>query len=316
MQEKKNKQRLLSLMILSIITLLVYLFSLNDGQLKLDKQFFQVEDQTKIDGVILQSSKGKVEITYDGTAWKVNKKFLADRQLVKVLFATLLQVVPKRAVSESVKDSISNAIKKSGTQVSLYEGSELIKSFYAGANADRTQTYFQLEDNQPYLVTIPGYRVDASQVFELDESGWRDKRVFNFNWRNLKDISVSYPKDKTRDFKIDLHQKVLIIQEVEIADTTRLSNFVDDLYTLAGDQIIKRGTSASMDSLFHQPVSFQVSINDIANRNYSLKVLQWKSGQSQIPAILNDSLPMLFDKNKIFRIAKTREYFRKRNSED
>ena len=316
MQEKKNKQRLLSLIVLSIVTMLVYLFSLDDEQLKVDKQLFQVEDQTKIDGVVLQSNRGKVEITYDGTAWKVNKKFMADRQLVKVLFATLLQVVPKREVGESVKDSISSAIKKSGTQVSLYEGSELIKSFYAGANVDRTQTYFQLEDNQPYLVTIPGYRVDASQVFELDESGWRDKRVFNFNWRNLKNISVSYPKDKALDFNIDLKQKLLIIQEIEITDTTRLSNFVDDLYTLAGDQLVKKGTSASTDSLFNQSVNFQISITDIANRNYLLKVLQWKSGQSQIPAILNDSLLMLFNKNKIFRITKTKGYFKKRNSAD
>ncbi len=313
MQTIKNKRLLLLLIALSAITLLAYIFTRSDGQLSLDKKMFAAADQTKIDRVVMESFRGKVKISYDGTAWKVNTKYVADRQLVKVLFATLLQVVPKRPSNEKVKDSISIFLKKNGTHVSLYEGNELIKSFYAGANADRTQTYFQQGNDLPYLVTIPGYRVDASQVFELDENGWRDKRVFNFNWRNLKNINITYPQDSRRDFKIDLLQNLLSIQDVAIADTTRLSNFVDDLYTLAGDQLITKGKNESIDSLFNQEISFHVNVTDIAGRKFSLNVLQRKKGKNQIAGMLNDSIPMLFEKTKIFRIAKSKDFFKKQN---
>ncbi len=311
MQPSKNKQLLLSLVILSIITGFAYYLTGKDGQLELDKKMFQVEDQTKIDRVTLESVKGKVVISYDGTSWKVNNRFPADRKLVKVLFATLLQVVPKRNASESLRDSISKSLQSEGIKVSLFEGQDLKKEFFAGANADRSQTYFQQSDAVPYLVAIPGYRVDASQVFQLDENSWRDKRVFNFNWRNLKNISVNYPGDSKRDFKISLVQKLLSVDGVEVTDTTRLSRFVDDLYTLEGDQIVKAGQNQSIDSLFAQSTSFQVMVSDIASRNFKLEIKQWKSGQYQIAGLVNDSLPMLFDKTKVFRIAKTREYFKK-----
>jgi hypothetical protein len=312
MQAAKNKRLLLSLITLVVITLVVYFYTRADGQLALDKGMFQVEDQTKIDRVVMQSAQEKIEVSYDGTSWKVNNIYLADRKLVKVLFATLLQVVPKRPIGERIKDSISTSLTSGGVHVSLYVGSELVKSFFVGANSDRTQTYFQQDGNKPYLVTIPGYRVDASQIFGLDEGSWRDKRVFNFNWRNLKDITVTYSQEVKDNFVIDLQQKLLSIQGVALADTTRLSNFVEDLYTLSGDQLIKRGINSHTDSLFTSSPAFRVEVTDIAGRNYSLTVLSWKHAQTQLSAIVNDSVSMLFDKSKIFRIAKTKEYFKKR----
>jgi hypothetical protein len=311
MQTSKNKQLLFSLVILSIITAFAYYLTGKDGQLELDKKMFQVEDQTKIDRVTLETAKSKVVISYDGTSWKVNNRYPADLKIVKVLFATLLQVVPKRNASESLRDSISKSLQSKGTKVSLFEGQVLKKEFFAGANADRTQTYFQQNNENPYLVAIPGYRVDASQVFQLDENGWKDKRVFNFNWRNLKDISVNYPEDPKRDFNINLNQKLLSVEGVEVTDTTRLSRFVDDLYTLAGDQIVKAGQNQSIDSLFAQSTAFHIMVSDIASRNFKLEIKQWKPGQYQIAGLVNDSLPMLFDKTKVFRIAKTKEYFKK-----
>jgi preprotein translocase subunit YajC len=308
----KNKQLLVSLLFLLVITLLAYFLAGKDGQIKLDKKMFQVEDQSKIDRVVFVSAKGIIDLHYDGVSWKVNNKYPADMQLVKVLFATLLQVVPKRAIGETIKDSVANSLQNAGTKVSLFQGRELKKEFYAGANADRSQTYFQQNNEIPYLVAITGYRVDASQVFQLDENAWRDKRVFSLNWRNLKDISVNYPTDSKGDFHINLQQKLLSIENVDVADTTRLSKYVDDLYSLEGDQIVTKGLVPKVDSVFQESIRFQVTVSDNASRKFKLDVIQWKSGQYQIAGWVNDSIPMLFDKTKIFRIAKTKDYFKKR----
>jgi hypothetical protein len=312
MQSARNKQLLFSLILLSVITIIAYFLSITDGQFELDKKMFQVDDQTKINRVVFESAGKKVIVSYDGTSWKINNKYPADRQLVKVLFATLLQIAPKRPASETLKDSISKSLQSSGTKVSLFEGKDLKKEFYAGSNSDHTQTYFQQNSELPYLVTIPGYRVDPSQVFQLDENGWRDKRVFNFNWRNLKDISVRYPAEPKRDFKINLRQKLLSMEDVEVTDTTRLSRFVDDLYSLEADQIVKVGEKPPMDTLFMQLTSFELVVSDIASRKFKLEVKQWKLGQPQLAGVSNDSLLLLFDKTKIFRIAKTKDYFKKR----
>ncbi len=43
-------------------------------------------------------------------------------------------------------------------------------------------------------MNIPGYRVYVSGIFELDESGWREKRVFAFNWQNFQKLDAHFPK--------------------------------------------------------------------------------------------------------------------------
>jgi hypothetical protein len=119
-------------------------------------------------------------------------------------------------------------------------------------------------------------------------------------------------KKPKRDFKINLRQKLLSMEDVEVTDTTRLSRFVDDLYSLEADQIVKVGEKPPMDTLFMQLTSFELVVSDIASRKFKLEVKQWKLGQPQLAGVSNDSLLLLFDKTKIFRIAKTKDYFKKR----
>ena len=202
MQQKKNVRLLVLLLILASSTSAFYFFKSPDGRLEIDKNKFSVEDLSKIDKVILESPGGTIELKYNGTSWKVNDRYEADRQLITVLFATLEQAEPKRPVAADENSSVVDQITNEGVKVNLLEGSELKKTFISGGNSEKTVTYFYEPGDKPYVMTIPGYRIYVASILELDENGWKDKRVFNFNWRNFKSMNVTFPANSKEDFEI------------------------------------------------------------------------------------------------------------------
>lgn len=311
MQEKKNVRLLFSLIAMVAAIVVFYLLTNKDGGLEIDKTLFKTEDPTKINKVVLESPKGKIELSYNGTAWKVNDHFDADRQLITVLFATLEQVEPKRSASENERAGIVDRLTKEGVKVSLLEEGELKQTFYAGGNQEKTLTYFYSKDNQPYVMTIPGYRIYVASILDLDENGWRDKRVFNFNWRNFRKLAVSFSADPKEDFEVVSIRKSFFDIAGMDTDTTRLNNFLDDVSLLTGDGIILPTSFPKYDSLLTSSPTMKIVINDIANRSYQLELFRVIPDDPNVLGRVNDKDVMIFDRKKIFRVAKNKTYFKK-----
>jgi hypothetical protein len=312
MQEKKNIRLLISLFAISVLCILFAFFSNTDTYADVDKNLFRVEDQTQVSKIVLStpSKNQEVEIRFDGTRWMVNNSFEADNQLITVFFATLLQAEPKRPVAETLQDSIANRMEKQGISVKLYEGEQVVKDFWVSGNDQRSETYFQLAgDKTSYLVTIPGYRVFVASLFELSEAEWRDKRIFNFNWANFKSLKAHFTQQPNEDFTISFSNGLYGIVEVEVADTTKLSNFLESVFNLQADQF-NVNSSSRYDSLLKIPPTYSITILDIANRAYQLEVFPPLKDEQVILGRLNNNLSALFSPKQIAQISRKRGYFR------
>ena len=194
MQEKKNKRLAVIFVVLCCVAAATYFTGHTDGTLQVDKNLFRNHDLKELDEVKLESKDGNVELKFNGSKWIVNGQFNADASMIEILFATLQQAEPKREVPSSLRDSVSQGLKQNGVKVSLFSSGNKEIGFYAGGNSRKTQAYFCLEgqDNIPYLMTIPGYRVYVSGIFELGQKNWKDKLVFGFNWRNFESLEKKH----------------------------------------------------------------------------------------------------------------------------
>ena len=94
MQKRNNIYLLISLLGMIAFLIMMLLFKNFDNTESIDKNLFKVTDQTKIDRVVLQRNNEPVELHFDGAKWMVNNSFEADRQLIQVFFATILQTEP------------------------------------------------------------------------------------------------------------------------------------------------------------------------------------------------------------------------------
>jgi hypothetical protein len=307
MQKNKNIRLLISLIALSIATALLFLFG-NPNRSDVDKTIFKIKDQNTIDKVVFESAKGRVELKFDGAKWKVNSKYEADGQLVTVFFASVLQAEPKRKVTGAQQDSIKNKIAIEGIKVSLWEGEKMEKEYWVSGNDQKTETYFQLANDAPYFVTISGYRVYVASIFELSENEWRDKRVFNFNWQNFKSLKSHLPQQTNQDFTISFANKLFGIEEVAVADTTKLSNYLESIFNLQADRILSQEEASTYDSLFANEPLLQIEIQDIAKKTFGLKIYLPQGKSKLVVAKMNEE-PILLQPQAAASVMRRREYF-------
>jgi hypothetical protein len=308
--EKKNKFLAISFVVLTALCALLFFFKQTDRNNWADPKVFKVDQLDKVDHVILEANDHKVDLRFVDGRWKVNDTYPADTKLITVFFATLEQALPKREIVSSKKDSVANQLDESGVKVSLFEGPELRKSFTAGGNAQKTQAYFQSTDRKVYLMTIPGYRVYVSGIFEAEEGIWRDKRVFNFNWRNFKDLTSRFPSEPASDFHVTFKGNFFGIDGLTAIDTAKVNDYLESISLLQGTEYLSVRTAARYDSLLKTNPSFEVEVKDIANRSYLLKIFPPQKGISSIIGQTNSKEVMLFERESIAPIAKKKNYFK------
>ncbi len=304
MQEKRNKLSFAVLLVLVAMTTALYFLGNQTGEEVKNKDLFQLADSKVINRVELTSAQGKIILSFNGTRWMVNDNEPADRDMIDVLFATVLQAEIKRPLAGNRNDSVANEVKTSGVNVKFFEGETLRKSFTAGGNVKKTEAYFIDESGKAYIMNIPGYRVYVSGVFELTEKQWWDKYVFAFNWSNFRDLVVTYPDKVDNNFTISLQEDYFAINNMP-TDTTKLNDFLDAVSLLTVDEFIET------DSLKDVTPVLTIQVSDIANRMYSLSILPYVQAGKTACRVKENHLAWI-DNRKLARLVKNREFFRKK----
>lgn len=293
------------LVVLTILTLGLIWFNNQAPSSGVDKDHFKVDVQ-QADKVVLKSNGDTVVLEYNGTRWKVNGNWYADRELIDVLFATLQQAAPRRPVAASQEDSLYQELEKSGVAVEVFVKGQLVGHFLAGGNAAKTQAYFaRTDDRNVYIMNIPGYRVYVSGIFELDESGWREKRVFAFNWQNFQRLDAHFPANARHDFSMTMDNMQIAVPGIADIDTGRVNNFLDAVSLLTVEQYHR--TTPALDSLLSvEPIQI-LTVSDIGNRKFTLKL--YSAPSEQMKGLINDNQWADFDARKIRQILVPKDFF-------
>jgi hypothetical protein len=308
MQERKNKRLLILLIVLLSAAVGVYWLTQEKENDLVDKNIFRDYDLKSINEILLESFSQKISLKYSGTRWKVNDQFGANADMIEVLFATLQQAEPKRPIASLLQDSIGRMMREKGVKVSLFAEGNLKKTFYAGGNTLKSQAYFMdADEGIPYLISIPGYHVYVSGIFELAESGWRDKFVFGFNWRNFQRLEMNFPKKPSDDFVVAMQNSYFSIQGLARIDTTRLNDFLDDVSLLTVDEFVD--PVSVLDSLSTVAPLVSILVTDIARKEYLLELYPPMGKDLRYLGLVNSKEWGLFQKSKISGIIHPRNFF-------
>lgn len=312
MYKKRNIRLFVSLVILVIITASVYVLTYEGSLTSKEEVNFKVDDFNVVSRLAMTSATDTVNLSYNGSRWRVNDSYDADRSLIDLIFATLQQVKAKRPVANAISDSIAMVLKQSGVRVSLFDKEKLLKTFYAGGNAQKNQAYFMEDATEatPHVMAIPGYRVYASGIFELDKNEWRDKYVFNFNWRNLQRVEVIFSGKPSQDFSISMIDAYFGIEGMPTADTSRLNSFLDNVSLLTVDKYLPEKPHIT-DSLLLARSEIRIVVKDVSNRPFILALYLPVRDKRWVLGLINDTEPALFDIRKIQEIIRPKSYFLK-----
>lgn len=308
MQEKRNKRLAIIFVVLCCVTTVSFFIGRTDGSVDVDKTLFKDFDLQEIDQVLLESKEGTVVLNFNGTKWLVNEQFNADAAMIQILFATLQQAEPKRPVSPSIRDSVSRELKREGVKVSLFTSGIKEIAFYVGGNTRKTQAIFCPESSDtPYIMSIPGYRVYVSGIFELPENDWKDKLVFGFNWRNFESLEARFPESSEQGFKVSMRDNYFGIEGMASADTAKLNQFLDDVSLLTASEYLNEPIFS--DSLSRPSASMIITVRDIAQRAYTLELYRYADSGQGVPGLINGKEWAVFAPSKIDEIFRERPFF-------
>jgi hypothetical protein len=307
MQEKKNRILLATLALLIGAVFASFILLRNKDGFKVDKGLYSKTDLNTVEKVELSSGSGNVVLELKGGRWLVNDAFQADRNMLEVLFATLKQVEAKRALATSQRDSIRKELMSKGTTVSLYSGGELVERFIAGGNLSRTQAYFMREDGTgPHLVVIPGYRVFVTGVFELSAGEWREKLIFDFNWRNFRSLQATF-RNPAGNFQVEMQKGLVSVKDVVETDTARLNTFLDQISLLRVEAYVN--TDKKLDSLGRTLPLAGFTISDIGDRTFFLKVYEM---DQQFYGFIHGNQWAILPEKRVLGLLRPKEFFEKR----
>ena len=69
MQEKKNRQLLISFIGLTLLCICFYFLGNTNNQIEIDTSLFKLKEEANINRVVLESPTGKVTLDFNGTRW-------------------------------------------------------------------------------------------------------------------------------------------------------------------------------------------------------------------------------------------------------
>ena len=297
------------LAILAMTSMSLMVFTREDVRSAVDRDYFKVIETEKVDRVVLGAPTGTVELKFENNRWRINEKWDADVQMIKVLFATLRQVEPRRPVPARMKDSVAQWLDKGGIRVTIFEGNQTKQEFLVGGNDIKTEAWFmKAGDEQPYLMMIPGYRVYVAGVFELPENGWRNKRIFDFNWRNFRSLTAAYSTDTRDGFEIEMKDRYFGIRNMGAVDTAKLNSYLDAMSLLFATRFVSPD-QPGIDSVTMLLPTARIEIKDIAGRIYGLDVFPIRKKNSEIIGRMADGQLVALDRRVVGEVVKKRNYF-------
>lgn len=167
-------------------------------------RIFKVEEKD-IQKIFIAKRTGETTtIERDGSGWKVNgqkaNKNVVENLLEAVTNLELQSVPPPAAVDGVVKELASRGIK-----VEIYGSfGKKLKSYYlGGVTADARGTYaIQEGSEQPMVVEIPQMEGQIRTRFGLVGDDWRDRNVFAYTPEQIEAVSVDYPQQRNKSFKL------------------------------------------------------------------------------------------------------------------
>ncbi len=291
---------------LLLIILNLWLFNLKPAlvSLSFDPDLFMIRDTTQIEKFQFHS---KILDHYFSRqeGWKINNKFPSDPNLRKMLFTVYKRIKVARALTGDEKNQLLKRNEKMGTSVTLtVEGRE--QSYSVVGNANKTKTYF-VQNQEVYQVDIPGYQDFLASIYELKRDQWRDRLVFNGNWRTIQKMEVIYPEKLDKNLLIRFKETFYEVDGLTQIDSSAVVAYLNQFEYMQANERISVGFSPAYDSLSQTTPEVIISLSDIKYKlPIEIRIFPQLPGQNIRLIMDQDDELMVFESKRILPYFKSK----------
>lgn len=257
------------------------------GSIRRELYEFGIDDTSKVTRIYMINTGGQ-EVTLDrmrAGEWKVNDKFRARNDAINNLLVCIRNLEVRQPVARSAVENVSKDLATSSTKVEIYEGKELVRVYYVGADTqDGLGTFMLLSDPKtgenstlPFVMFIPGFNGFLSVRYFIDEDSWRDRAVFRLLPDEIESITLDYPFAQDSGFTLHLAKDYSIKvndsrgREILPLDTMKARRYVTYYSNIHYESLQNDRRQTYKDSILGQGPAHIIMVKDRSGKIHTVK---------------------------------------------
>jgi hypothetical protein len=309
---KKNLKSIILLVVLLIIATIIY-FKNHNSTIREELKDFAVEDTASVDKIFMvDKSNQKVLLERIDGQWIVNNKYPARKDAMDILLKTINRLTVKQPVPKSAFNTIVSLLAAQSMKVEIYQDGNLSKTYYVGGPTNDSQgTYMMLENSStPFIVSIQGFSGYLTTRYFIEEHIWRSSAVFSYNFNDITSITVDYPLEKQKSFKVYNHfnnkfsLEKLSDKSKPNFDTLAVKEYIASFKKVNFEAIIQDMTKEKVDSVLKITPK---CIFTIENKNGEKNVLKTFNKSPQ-GLIAPDGKVFQYDPDRMYALQNQKDF--------
>ncbi len=168
---------------------------------------FAVKNTDQIAKVFIAFRDGEtVTLKREGAIWRYNGRYVARANAIDNLLDAIRRVEIKFKPAKAAVPLMVRSLAADGIKVEIYDQkNKLLRAYYVGgATQDERGTFVINEGyNQPYVAHLPGWEGNLRFRYSLQGEDWRDISIFQENLEQIQRVTVEYPKQKNKSFRLE-----------------------------------------------------------------------------------------------------------------
>lgn len=262
------------LIILAVLILIAgtYYFSNSKGSLNLKNSSFEIKSVEGVTKIQISTPDENLLLEKEHSQWKVNGKYLATDKSVGNFLLAINRIAISTPVSNAEKEQVASILTTDGLIVEIFKNNKTVKKYYVSKPAmNKSKTYMMMHNSsEPFVVRIPSFKGLVSNLFIIDENYWRDKTVFNYQPQNISCISVEFPVDMSKSFRvINYNNGTFAMQElnnnkfVKEFNVDKVARYFTYFQRIVFDQVEKDLSQTYTESILHSKPFIVIAVEDI-----------------------------------------------------
>jgi len=296
---RKNRKSVIILVVLAVIAALM-LFNNRGNSFREKDNVFAVSDTSNITRFFLADKNNntvKIERSTGGS-WILNDKYAVNPAMVQTMLNTFFLIDVKAPVPKSTRNTIIRLMAGRSVKTEIYQKvyrinlfekiklfphEKLTRTYYVGdVTRDNSGTFMLMEGAEdPYVITIPGFRGFVATRYSAMESDWRSHAVFNSRVPEISSVNVVFNEIPEKSFRVtNLDNRLFKIESLidgrNIAqfDTTKVVRFLASFSSLNYETLLDDMSQSKRDSILESIPTNEITLTDRFGKPQTLKL--WK----------------------------------------
>ena len=226
------------------------------------------------------------------SVWFIDAKYDVRKDIITTMKLGLARMEVKMPVPSELKEEIKKRLLTEGVHVEIQSEIGNTEFWVLTNDNDNNSSFFiSAKDAEPYIIHVPGFTGDLTDLFKLKAADWRNKALFRNVVGGIQEMSVAYHSSAKDGFTIQQEMGKYKVVDMPNADSTRLYTYLSNFQRVNMDSYLVGKQRDSVEFLLktQQPEVVITMVDNDKTRSKTIQIYKALPGNKILFARIVDN---------------------------